>query len=636
MSLDLHKNRVLQIVFFVLIFCFNIVTADAADEMPFKLYGVSIKGVQHVDRKALQKILNAQLPARWKFWRQKPVLTEDDIVDDLKKIKQYYQAHGYFNATAEYTVTRIKALSPPSAKEQKPVVEPSLRISPPSHTAKVVFSVTEGSVVRIKTIDINIVDDHSMVTDVEIISHIPLKEKAPFEIAKYKESKILIEKLFGNRGCPFATVVSRAVVRPDVNTAAISFNITPGREYTFGAMGFTEQTRPVKEVIIERAITFKAGDGYETRKIEQSQRNLYNLDVFKSALIQTEEPEQGKTEVPMGLTLKPKRKQSLKFGVGYGSEDGVRLRAGWIYRNFREWAGRFGLDVKHSDLYQGILGAYTQPYFWDDRSNLTVGGGAEKEMLDSYESIKTYVNLTLNRKMGNKWQTTWGYHLDISRLENLDLTDTDELVEFRRENDFLISSCRVGAVRNSTDNDINPTRGYVLSMMLDTASVVLGSTLSFFAPEFEVKAYYPLPYETVVACRFRAQSIREIENTDHIPIFKRLFLGGSNTVRGYRYQGLGLLDDNGNPMGGLSALNANMELRRRIYQSLSGVLFLDMGSLEDRAFTYETGNLRFGSGVGVRYDTPVGPLRVDLGYKLNPETSHEDRWRIHFSIGQAF
>jgi outer membrane translocation and assembly module TamA len=154
----------------------------------------------------------------------------------------------------------------------------------------------------------------------------------------------------------------------------------------------------------------------------------------------------------------------------------------------------------------------------------------------------------------------------------------------------------------------------------------------------------------VLAGRIRYETIQETEDTDLIPINKRLFLGGTNTVRGYGYQKLGPLDASGNPVGGQSALNGNIELRHPIYKKISGVAFIDMGFLGVDPLTFNGDELRFTGGVGLRYDTPVGPLRIDLGYKLNPPTvgdvtvspvpnpddDIEDRWKIHFSIGQAF
>ena len=623
-----------KIFFSLLILLLFAFPAHAGEAGSFRLTGVTIKGVKQVDRKALQKTLAAKMPSRLRFWASKPALTEDDIVDDIKKIKLYYQAHGFFSTKIDYTLSPGKKLHRETDSSKQPA--PSDLHPSPTHTAKVTFLITEGEPVLVESIDISIKEPSPAVPAINMVSTLPLKKNARLAATEYKETKVVLQKWFGNKGYPFAVVTSKATVQMATKRASVTYVIDPGPQCAFGPLTVSKDSVPIRDQIIERAVTFKEGDIYETRKVEQSQRNLYNLDVFKSARIQADDPVTEKQVVPMSLTLKEKKRHSVKIGIGYGSEDGARLKVGWTRRNIAGWAGRFSVDAKHSDLYEGISATYAQPYFWDARTNLSTGVGTEKEMLDSYDSLETYANLNLTRNVDRHWQVLGGYRLELSKLDDLSITDPKELLAFQDENNYLISSLLFGVVRNKTDDDINPTRGYVFSAMLEAASGLYGSDISFLSPEIELKTYLPTAFQVVFAGRLKAQSILETEDTDHIPIFKRLFLGGSNTVRGYRFQNLGLLDETGNPLGGLSALNANFELRRRLYKSLAGVLFLDMGLLSDDAFDYDFSDMRFSSGAGVRYDTPVGPIRVDVGYKLNPETSKEDRWRIHFSIGHAF
>jgi outer membrane translocation and assembly module TamA len=157
-----------------------------------------------------------------------------------------------------------------------------------------------------------------------------------------------------------------------------------------------------------------------------------------------------------------------------------------------------------------------------------------------------------------------------------------------------------------------------------------------------------LPKNLVLAGRFRFEAIQETEDTDTIPIFKRLFSGGPNTVRGYSFQKLGPLDPNGNPLGGQTSLLGNLELRYPIYKKLGGVTFVDMGHVNRDPFEIDTDDIRFTCGLGLRYNTIIGPIRFDVGYKINPPTlgdvadtttpdeKTEDRWQFHISIGQTF
>jgi outer membrane protein assembly complex protein YaeT len=625
-------------VFLILLMMVAGICAADAQEGFFRLSRLKVAGIETVPKKELAETLSAKLPSRFRFWIAKPILTEADLVDDIQRIKQFYQAYGYYHVQAGYLLHKIKDL-PQKTSGKKPgdgSGVPQLFNPTPDYTAEVVFTITEGPRTLVKTIDIKINPSGEDIREAQLRPKLSLSIGRPFETQKFRESKLSLEKELGNSGYPFFKVTGNVVVDIRSNTAAVSFDIVPGEKSRFGDLLIVQKDSPVQETLIQRAITFKPGEAFEARKLEQSQRNLYNLDVFKSALIKTEPSPPESNTVPMRLELKPKKQQSIKFGVGYGSEDGFRVKTGWAYRNIAGWAGRFSMNAKRSDIYEGISGDYSQPYLWDSKNQLRAAGGIERETLDSYDNRKSYSNVSLTRKVLKEWDLILKYNLEINRLEDLNVTDPDELVAFEREHNYWISSLAWGVAQNTTDNEINPTKGHFFSFSIETASGLLGSNLSFIKPDLEVKHYQPLAFETVLAGRLRFESLQEIEKTDYIPIFKRLFLGGGNSVRGYGYQKLGLLDDTGNPLGGLSAMNANLELRRPIYASLAGVLFLDMGLLDEKAFHYDMRQIRYSSGVGFRYDTPVGPIRVDWGYKLNPRTEKEDTWRIHFSVGQAF
>jgi outer membrane protein assembly factor BamA len=248
-----------------------------------------------------------------------------------------------------------------------------------------------------------------------------------------------------------------------------------------------------------------------------------------------------------------------------------------------------------------------------------------------------FANASFNRKFNKNWTWTAGYNLEVNRIEDLYITDPEEIERIAVDSNYLISSMDSEVVRDTTDSDLYPTKGSLVSVSIELASNIFGSEIDFFKPALELVRYQPITDNILLAGRIGFQTIQEVEDTEDIPIFKRLFLGGSNTVRGYGYQKLGPMDENGKPLGGLTSVNANLELRYPIYNKISGVVFLDMGLLDEESFRQDLSDMRYGCGAGIRYNTIIGPVRVDLGYKLNPPREEiEDRWMIHFSIGQAF
>ena len=174
----------------------------------------------------------------------------------------------------------------------------------------------------------------------------------------------------------------------------------------------------------------------------------------------------------------------------------------------------------------------------------------------------------------------------------------------------------------------------------------MGGDYNYLEATAEGRHYWNLNDRAVLASRLRVASIGGTDNPDvDVPFFKRYFLGGSQSLRGWGRLEVSPLDEGGFPIGGFSSLEAMVELRAPITTNIGGVLFVDAGNVWPEKFDFNAGDLKYDAGFGVRYRTPVGPLRFDFGYQLtkieglviegNPK-NNDRRWRIHFSVGQAF
>ena len=643
------KKRWVLLIFLLLFFSDRTNAKNLPEE--FRINQVKCVGIKHVSKKELTKTLAAQPSPWWKIWLPERTLTIRDLEDDLLRIRQFYRAFGYYHTRASF---QIKEISPDDVRsgmrkataghkkdssEQPIVVRPLVNIT---------FSVTEGPPVLLETITVKIDPPIENISDQTVLERLPLKTGGIFETTRYSESKKVIKTLLGNLGYPFAELITRASVNTDTNRAKISFVSSPGRKYAFGSLIVSDPDDFVKEAVIRRAMRFKKGETFSTDKVKESQRNLYNLDIFQTALIKPEKPDGMQDDIPVTIQLKPKKRQNVKFGIGYGSEDEFRIKGAWTYRNVWGWGGRISTSARRSSLIENAQVEYLQPYFLDYKNTLRSQTGIEREKFVSHTSRRVFGNAAFDRNFMKNWIGTLGYSLEINRIEDLNVTDPTQLEENKTGDDYLISSARADVVRDTTDNDLNPTKGSVVSASFEQGSTFLGSEITYYQPAVEAKKYLKIAGPVVWAGRFRIQSIQETENTDWIPIFKRFFLGGSNTVRGFGYQKLSPIDLSGNPIGGLSSINANVELRYPIYDQLSGVAFLDMGLVDKTSFHYNLEDMRYTCGLGIRYNTAIGPIRFDFGYKLNPPTRSdlnnsirsdeeiEKRWRIHFSIGQAF
>jgi outer membrane protein assembly factor BamA len=204
--------------------------------------------------------------------------------------------------------------------------------------------------------------------------------------------------------------------------------------------------------------------------------------------------------------------------------------------------------------------------------------------------------------------------------------------------------------RSTADNLLNAHRGYQVALHAEQAGRLMPGTFNYYAVSADGRHYLPLGRTLTVATRLQFGNIRPSGEPnrqgsleENIPFSKRYFLGGATSIRGWGRYEVSPLSDSGQPYGGDSMLAASAELRAALHGKLGGVFFLDAGNVWAESWGIKLNDLRYAIGPGLRYQTPIGPIRFDLGYQLNPipgllvnGSEQTRRWRLHFSIGQAF
>jgi outer membrane protein assembly factor BamA len=197
---------------------------------------------------------------------------------------------------------------------------------------------------------------------------------------------------------------------------------------------------------------------------------------------------------------------------------------------------------------------------------------------------------------------------------------------------------------STADNLLNARRGYQIAIHAEEAGRLVPGSFNYYAASFDGRHYLPIGEKVVVASRMQVGNIRPVGNAEsNVPFSKRYLLGGSTSVRGWGRYEVSPLSGSGLPIGGDSMLALSAELRAMVRGNLGGVLFVDAGNVWAESWGINLGELRYAVGPGLRYQTPVGPLRFDIGYQLNPipgllvnGNPQRRRLRFHFSIGQAF
>ncbi len=646
---DIPKiSAILLVVFFVA----SISAASETGNFQFKVRHVNFDGVKKVNKKELAESLSVKERTFWKFWEMYPSASIQDLKDDVLRIKQFYQSRGYYQTTAFFDRTPVEhqGRDPENKSSGGQADTDASAESDMDVEYDIVFQINEGPPVIIQQIHLNCLCGTETITKQQLREQLLIKPGDVFKPADYDGAKLIVKNKLGNKGYPFATVTGHTTVDLNDNSAAITLDIDSGQLYNFGDIRITGHEDYVREEVIRRAMTFKSGEKFNEKNLDESRRNLFDLNIFKTAVIKVEVPEAEVNTVPIDIQVKPRKKRSVELGVGYGTDDGLRLQAALSYRNLTGRADKLTLRARRSDILENISAEYLLPYFLSAQNNLVSTSGFEREEKDYYTLNRTSTEVNFYRKMGANWFASFGYNLESNRPEDVHVEDAEGVVDARDTENYRVSSVKFGIERNTVDDVLNSRTGSAVSVSIEDASGYLGSEISYIRPGIEARLFIPLPWSLVLAGRMDFSTIQKSENTDYIPISEQFFLGGSKSVRGYGFEKLGVIDadDVIRDVSGLSSFVGNLELRFPIYNDFGGVVFMDTGALNKDPFELDVNSLRYTSGLGLRYHTIIGPIQLDFGYQLNPAKStvsddpslinllNKDRWYLHFNIGQTF
>ena len=354
------------------------------------------------------------------------------------------------------------------------------------------------------------------------------------------------------------------------------------------------------------------------------------------------------------MTVAEAKHQRVTFGIGYGTEEQARTRIRWDHLNFLGGARHAGAEAKWSSLDRGVRLDFQQPYFLGPHFSIGFRGEAwqAREPVYSANRLGGRVILTHQANSANKWSLSLIDEFQRSSITAAglaDLTIRDSLISLGLDprdgqQEGTLSAVAFDISRTTTNNILDARRGYFLSGHVEQAGSWLWGDFNYWQFQGEARHYLSLARRLVLANRISAGTIDARGDLDlNVPFYKRYFLGGASSIRGWGRFEVSPLSGFGLPIGGHTSLDGSSEVRMPVRGKIGAVAFLDYGNVWMNTWDFNLGDLRYAVGPGLRYLTPIGPLRFDLGWQLtpidnlrvngDPERRH---WRVHFSIGQAF
>lgn len=436
----------------------------------------------------------------------------------------------------------------------------------------------------------------------------------------------------GEQGFPFADVGEpEIVVDHATHTATLSMTIQPGGEKRFGTVTTAADNKVFNAKHILEIARFRPGEPYNAASLDDLRRALIQTSLVSTVEIkpvQSADPD----VVDINVALTPAPPRTIAGEIGYGTGEGARAEVSWTNRNLFPPEGALTL--------RGVLGTKEQLASvvfrrnnFEGRDRVLTGQIVASNLTrDAYQARTFSVSGSLERQTNIFFQKKWTWSLG-AELAASDERDVILSTGAPRRRTFFIGALPTTLSYDGSDDLLNPTKGFRLSGRLSPEISLEGSAFGYARMQVDASAYQSVTPSVVMAGRIRLGTIAGAPR-DAIAPSRRFYAGGGASVRGYSYQSIGPRDPNNDPIGGRSLTEFSIEARVKAFGNFGVVPFLDGGNIYTTPLPKFT-QFRFGTGIGLRYYSSFGPIRIDVGTPINRQPG-DSRVAVYVSLGQAF
>jgi outer membrane protein assembly complex protein YaeT len=615
--------------------------ASCKEEGGVQVSSFTFKGTKAVTPSQLKSVLATSASSKIP-WGRKHYFSREQFEADLKRIVAFYKDRGYPDAR----VTSFDA---------KP--------NDTQTSVSITVNIDEGEPVRVERVTFSGFDALPEQHRSELEGKLPLKIGQPLDRALLQASREAALDELKDHGYPYASVRIGETSGSSDRQRVVSLTADAGPLAHFGPIEISGNVS-VSDNVVRRLLMYRPGQLFRQSALQESQRKLYGPGLFDFANVEPLRTEDKPTELPTRVTVTEGKHQKVNLGIGYGTEESGRVQVDWRHVNFLGGARTAGVLARYSGLDRGVRLNFKEPYFFGPRNDIALSGQTWHNDEPAFTLDTTGGRATVSRHfrrgggpvLGSRPTTTLSltyanehenYTISNAALE--DLSFRDELIALgldprKGTGQGTRSAISLDGGRNTTNNLLDARQGYVAAIHLEQAGRWFAGSYDYYELTTELRLYRSLGSRLVAAGQARIGSIDALGDPENrVPFFKRYFLGGATNLRGWGRYEVAPLSANGLPIGGHSFLNFSTELRANVWRSLGAVIFLDGGNVFTNRWDFNVNDLRYDVGPGLRYQTPIGPIRADIGYQLNPIPGlwvngkpEARRFRFHFSIGQAF
>ncbi len=550
---------------------------------------VTIKGVKGELRDNIQAWLSLkQEPCNAPDWRMQAGLKKAE--EDIRKAME---AFGYY----------------------QPVINQTFQAAEKDSCWSVTFDIQPGRRVSLRNIDVDIMGEaRSDESFDKLLSKTDLKSGQPLRHDRYESLKTHITDLAAGRGYFDSHFTLHELrVDPAAGYADIDLHFDSGPRFRFGETRMQQDI--IDEDLFRRYLLYHEGQPYARTALTETSRALSSSGYFAQVLVQPLIDEAKDREVPVRISVTPAKRHRYTASVGYATDTGPRMGLGYKNVRLNRRGHQFSSDLSLSQVISKLTLGYTIPLEKPVTDKLLFEAGYKHEDNDSYRADTAAVSATRSHRLENQWQQEESlvFGKEIYKLSG----------EERKSSVLLMPG--IGWSRTVADHRLYPRKGWRLEFKTRGSLEGVVSDVSFLQLIGGAKGILGLPWRSRVISRVNT-GVTFMNQFEQLPPSVRFFAGGDNSVRGYAYKSLGPENASGEVEGGKNLLVGSLEVEHMLTEKWGLAAFVDSGN----AFDDVRLDPKTGVGLGIRWRSPVGPIRFDVAHPLNKQG---DMFRVHFSMG---
>jgi outer membrane protein insertion porin family len=584
-----------------------------------KIANINIVGNQAFPERTLISEMQLSTP-NWISWYTKnDQYSKQKLQADLETLRSYYTNRGYLEFQVDST---------------------QVSITPDKEQIYITINITEGPKYTVGEVRLA---GELLLPEIELRRLIQVRAGDVYSREKLTQSSKAISDRLGSDGYAFANVNAIPEIDRETRVAAFTFFIDPGRRIYIRKINISGNAK-TRDEVIRREIRQLEDAWYDATRIERSKVRITRLNFFDDVNIETPAVAGSSDQVDIDVTVTEKPTGNLLAGVGYSSADGVVFTSSISQNNVFGTGNSLTASFNTSSVNRVISVTYVEPYWTSDGVSRSIEF-YDRDINPSSLPIAAYYSSTYGAAMGFGVPITetdtinFGFRLEHTHL-SLTSGSAPIYLQFVDEfgsttNSYIVSA---GWARDTRDNILFPTRG-----LLQTAYAELGlpfGDLYYYKTNYLIQWFTPFPANFVLMLRSELGYGGGLGGKP-LPFFKAYYGGGVGSVRGYETASLGPQDVQGNTTGGRRKIIGNIELffpmpgTKPGDQSVRLSVFADAGEIYDNGTQPELESFRYSAGVGVAWNSPVGPLKFSYGYPLNQKPGDRIQ-RLQFQVGTVF